>query len=364
MPKKTVSLATQWKRVEKQAIQVLGKGAAGRYPEDLEPRVVPFSTAFDAAPLLPPDYVEFVKTLGYRWLSHDASTLGFLPPRWQVGLSQQTGVPDRTWDEVRAEREAGTHTYAFVMFASRDIDDVNGFAFGKSTTEDALVVWSVEDSLPVDELGPFSSWLAQELDEMAEALDGTGEGADSVEPPDLEGASLPVSVKAKAKAPAKAKGPADLFDKFPRDSKELLFNGRKLGELPSVIGEFTELESLWVRTTGIKQVPPELGRLSKLKRLDLSFNPELTELPPELGDLESLESLDLNRTGLMTLPDALERLRRLKFLDLQSTPMTTVPPVLFRMPWLRTLSLYWTTLPPAELEQLRRALPECKLGLS
>src|SRR5690242_18832316 len=122
MPKKPVSLVTQWKRVEKLAIQALGKGAAGTYPEALEPRVVPYSTAFDPAPLLPPEYVEFVKALGYRWLSLESSTLGFLPPRWQVGLSQQLGVPDQAWSAVRAEREAGTHAYRFVMFASRDLD--------------------------------------------------------------------------------------------------------------------------------------------------------------------------------------------------------------------------------------------------
>ncbi|WP_338864700.1 hypothetical protein [Myxococcus stipitatus] len=65
-------------------------------------------------------------------------------------------------------------------------------------------------------------------------------------PPDLDGAPLPA---------AKAKPAAALFDWFPRDSRELVFNGREPGELPSSLGEFTELESLWVRATGIKQVP-------------------------------------------------------------------------------------------------------------
>ena len=58
-----------------------------------EPRVLPFSTCFDPAPLLPPEYVAFVKALGYRWLSHTSSTLGFLPPRWQVGGSAASAGP-------------------------------------------------------------------------------------------------------------------------------------------------------------------------------------------------------------------------------------------------------------------------------
>ncbi|QDE83662.1 hypothetical protein BHS07_20020 [Myxococcus xanthus] len=69
----------------------------------------------------------------------------------------------------------------------------------------------------MDGLGTFSSWLEEELAALTEAL---------------EGASLSI----KATAPAKAKGPAALFDKFPRDSKALLFNGRKLGELPALRG--------------------------------------------------------------------------------------------------------------------------------
>ncbi len=362
MSKKTVSLATLWKRVEKKAVQALGKGAAGKYPEALEPRVMPFSKGFDPSPLLPAEYLELVQAVGYRWMTGASSTLALLPPRWQVGLSLQTGVPDRKWEEVRTEREAGTHAYAFVMFAAHDIEDVNGFAFGKSADGDALVVWAVEDSLPVDELGPFSTWLAEALEALSASLDETEAGATSMEPPDLAGASLPL--KAKSKAFAASKSPAALFEKFPRDSKELLFNGRKLGELPAVIGEFTELESLWVRTTGIKQVPPELGRLFKLKKLDLSFNPELTELPTEIGDLASLESINLNRTGLTMLPDSLERLRRLTFVDLQSTPLKALPPVLFRMPWLRTLDLYGTTLPPEDIERFRRAVPGCQVGVS
>ncbi|WPB73760.1 leucine-rich repeat domain-containing protein [Archangium violaceum] len=356
--KKTVP-ATAWKRLEKAAVQKLGKHAAGRYAAELEPRVMPFASTFDPAPLLPPEYVQFVKALGYRWMSTGMSALGFLPPRWMLGLSQQMGEPGRKWETVRAEREAGTHAYQFVMFASRDIDDVNGFCFGRSENGDQLVVWNVEDSVPESELGPFSTWIAEELGALEAALAETDEGAEPDEPLGLEGESLPVKKGKSSRA-----GPAAVLDAFPRTAKEILLNGRKLGELPTMIGEFTELESLWLRTTGLQQLPRELGLLGKLKKLDVSFNPALTALPPELGQLQALESLNLNRTGLTTLPDEMEQLRRLTFLDLQATELKTLPPVLFRMPWLRTLDLYWTTIPAEEIEQLRRALPDCKVGVS
>jgi len=157
------SLAKEWKRLEKQFSKALGKSSIGAYPAELEPRAMSFEHAFEPSPLLPPDYLQFVKELGYRWVNTGDTALGFLPPRWRLNLSQQMGEPGRPWDVVRSEREAGTHTYGFVMFASRDINDVNGYCFGKSEAGDELVVWNVEDSLPESELGPFSSWLEEEM---------------------------------------------------------------------------------------------------------------------------------------------------------------------------------------------------------
>jgi hypothetical protein len=356
------SLAKEWKRLEKQLSKALGKSSIGAYPAELEPRAMSFEHAFEPSPLLPPDYLQFVKELGYRWVNTGDTALGFLPPRWRLNLSQQMGEPGRPWDVVRSEREAGTHTYGFVMFASRDINDVNGYCFGRSEAGDELVVWNVEDSLPESELGPFSSWLEEEMQALGEALpelDEEGEDDEELgEPLGLEGESLDVVVKKHPK-----KGDAEgLLAAFPRTEKELMLNGRKLGTLPALIGEFSELERLWLGSTGLKQLPGELGQLGMLKMLDLSFNRELRSLPPEVGQLQALESLDLKNTGLTSLPEELGRLERLTFLDLQATELESLPACLFQMKSLKTLSLYWTSIPPEEIERLRRALPDCKVG--
>ncbi|WP_395810091.1 leucine-rich repeat domain-containing protein [Archangium minus] len=355
------SLAKEWKRLEKQYVKTLGKDAAGHHPAELEPRVLAFQHEFDLTPLLPSEYLQFVKELGYRWVSTGDVKLAFLPPRWMLSLSQQMGVPGHKWEAVREEREAGTHNYRFVMFASSDINDVNGYCFGKSEESDELVVWNVEDSLPESELGSFSTWLEQELGALSEALSELDEENEEErelgEPLGLEGESLPVAVKA-----SKKKGPEELLAAFPRTEKELTLNGRKLGELPALIGEFAELERLWLGSTGLKQLPKELGLLGKLTKLDLSFNRELQSLPPEVGQLQNLESLNLKNTGLTSLPEELGQLERLTFLDLQATELKSLPACLFQMKSLKTLDLYWTPIPPEEIEKLRRALPDCKVG--
>ncbi|PTL86010.1 leucine-rich repeat domain-containing protein [Vitiosangium sp. GDMCC 1.1324] len=334
------SPAKEWKRLENQFLKKLGKDAAGSYPAELEPRAMAFPHGFDLSPFLPPEYLQFVKELGYRWVSSGDAALAFLPPRWMLSLSQQMGEPGRKWVEVRKEREAGTHAYRFVMFASGDINDVNGYCFGKSEDGDELVVWNVEDSLPERELGPFSTWLEQKLGALSEALSELDEEeADEDEqelgdPLSLESDSLPLAVKAPKKG-----GAEGLLSAFPRTEKELTLNGRKLGELPAVIGEFSELT-----------------------KLDLSFNRELKSLPPEVGQLQSLESLNLKNTGLTSLPEELGQLKQLRFLDLQATELKSLPACLFLMTSLKTLDLYWTPIPPEEIEKLRRALPDCKVG--
>ncbi|MET0405092.1 MAG: leucine-rich repeat domain-containing protein [Cystobacter sp.] len=360
---KTTDPASAWKRLEKQCLQILGKSAAGAYPEELEPRALAFTQDVDPSPLLPPDYLAFVKALGYRWLTTGDEALAFLPPRWRLHVSQQMGEPERPWPEVRAEREAGTHVYRFMMFASHDINDVNGYAFGQSEEGPELVVWQVEDSLPVEECGPFSTWLEAKLGELGEVLEEREAGDDEEEqeeidePLGLEGESLPLEVKA-----ARAQGTEGLLAAFPRTVKELTLNGRKLGELPALIGEFSELEHLLLGSTSLKQLPKELGQLQALKRLDLSFNRELSALPPEVGQLRNLESLLLRATPLASLPEELGQLERLRFLNLEASKMTSVPPCLFQLKSLKTLDFYAPAMPREELEALRQALPGCAVN--
>ncbi len=355
-----VPLETAWRDLEAKLVDTVGKDAVGQYPAELEPMSMPFEHAPDLTSLLPEEYQRFVEALGYRWVSTGKKGLAFLPPRWRIQASQGMGEPGQQWTTVRQEREAGQHTYRFVMFASEDLVDINGYCFGKSARDDALVVWTAEDSLPTRELGSFSSWLTKKMAALSK-VSPPKPGAKSAPSP---GDPLDLMMESLGEVAAKVRdqGAAALLGTFPRDTKDLFLTGRKLGVVPEMIGEFSELESLTLKHARLKQVSGELGRLSKLKRLDLAWNPELETLPPELGQLEGLDSLNLDNTGVRTLPESLGQLQHLRYLGLRATPMTTLPPWLSRLSNLKGLDLYRTDIPAEEVEALRKALPGCDVG--
>lgn len=355
-----VPIESAWQDLEAKLRDTLGQSAAGQHPADLEPMHMTFEHAPDLTSLLPDDYQRFVEALGYRWVTTGKKGLSFLPPRWRIQASEGMGEPGRQWTTVREEREAGRHTYRFVMFASEDLNDVNGYCFGRSAQDDALVVWSVEDSLPTLELGPFSPWLTRKLAALSKGASTkpSGKKAPSLgDPLNLLQESL-----GEAAAKARDQGAAAILGTFPRDTRDIFLMGRTLGVVPELNGEFSELERLTVKHARLTHVSGALSRLTKLKQLDLTWNPKLETLPPEFGQLETLESLDLDNTGIRTLPEALSQLPRLRYLGLKATPMTTLPSWLSQMSSLKHLDLHQTSLPPEEVEALRQALPGCKIG--
>jgi hypothetical protein len=352
---------TAWQELEKQLLETLGKDAAGQYAADLEPMHMPFEHAPDLTSLLPDAYQHFVGALGYRWVTTGKKGLAFLPPRWRIQASQGMGEPGRQWTTVREEREAGQHAYRFVMFASEDLNDINGYCFGKSASDDSLVVWVVEDSLPMREVGPFSPWLTKKLAALSKAaMKPRGRGTPELgDPLDLVMESL-----GEAAAKVREQGAAAILGTFPRDTKVIFLQGRRLGVVPDMVGEFSELERLSLTSARLTQVSGELGRLTKLKQINLAWNQELEALPPELGQIQGLESLNLDNTGVRSLPEELGQLRHLRYLGLRATPLTTLPSWLARMTQLKSLDLYRTGIPPEEVEALRKALPGCDVGFN
>jgi hypothetical protein len=360
-PPTPAGLATQWTELEAQLREALGPRTSGQYPTELEPLSMTFEHTPDLGALLPDDYQRFVDELGYRWVNTGKKGLAFLPPRWRMGASQGMGEPGRQWTTVREEREAGRHDYRFVMFASEDLNDVNGYCFGKSAQGDALVVWSVEDSLPTLELGPFTAWLAKKLAALGKQAATVRKVRDDALGEPL---GLLMDSYGEAAAQAREQGAAALLAGHPRNTKHLFLHSATLRVLPDLVGEFTELESLSATGVKLTRLSGELGRLTKLKNLNLSRNPELTSLPAELAHLQSLESLALDGTGLSELPETLLQLPKLRYLDLKATPLTSLPGWLGRMPALKRLVLRQTRVRTEQIEALKQARPELEVELS
>ena len=97
---------------------------------------------------------------------------------------------------------------------------------------------------------------------------------------------------------------------------------------------------------GWGQIPPELGNLSRLRKLDLGAEPGSPGLfgpiPPELGSLSNLEALILSHNSLTgVIPLELTNLPNLEILDLGHNELTgALPPTLGNLNYLRELDLF------------------------
>jgi internalin A len=95
---------------------------------------------------------------------------------------------------------------------------------------------------------------------------------------------------------------------------QLYIYGNKLTNLPSKIGEISNLEELSVHNNQLMVLPAEIGRLTKLTMLDLNDN-RLTSLPAEIGQLNNLRILDLGRNDSLSLPPEIRGKRCRKIIE-------------------------------------------------
>ena len=72
-----------------------------------------------------------------------------------------------------------------------------------------------------------------------------------------------------------------------------------MGSIPPEIGNLTNLEKLDLRINQLTgSIPPEIGNLTNLTLLDLSENQLTGSIPPEIGNLTNLEYLLLHSNQL------------------------------------------------------------------
>ena len=119
------------------------------------------------------------------------------------------------------------------------------------------------------------------------------------------------------------------------------------------------------RVTGLEldnnmrgSIPPELGNLDKLQRLDLSGNELSGLIPSELGNLQNLQYLNLDDNELSgSIPPELGNLQNLQYLNLDDNRLRgLIPPELGNLQNLQTLRLFYNDLRgsiPSELGNLR-----------
>ena len=121
-----------------------------------------------------------------------------------------------------------------------------------------------------------------------------------------------------------------------------------LTTLPQEVGRLNALTQLSLLSNQLITLPPEIGCLTALTELNLFAN-QLTALPSGIGRLTALTSLDVGSNKLSTLPAEVGRLRALTELYLSNNRLTDLSPMIGRLTLLAQLNLrnnQITTLPP------------------
>eukprot|EP01018_Ginkgo_biloba_P026275 Gb_08717 [translate_table: standard] len=121
----------------------------------------------------------------------------------------------------------------------------------------------------------------------------------------------------------------------------VLADNEQLLEIPSdFLDSFTSLKVLDLGETGIKYLPPSLGRLKSLVYLGLAYS-QIEELPDSTGDLSKLQFLDLCKcTKLKKLPSRINGLKCLKDLNLTACKaLTWLPHEISQLTALESLSM-------------------------
>ncbi|MFN7835207.1 MAG: leucine-rich repeat domain-containing protein [Burkholderiaceae bacterium] len=97
-----------------------------------------------------------------------------------------------------------------------------------------------------------------------------------------------------------------------------LFDKNLLCSLPTVIGELTALQTLYVMGChSLRSLPDSIGNLTALQTLNLTSCDALKKLPENIGNLTALQILTLNECGaLETLPESFGNLTALQTLNL------------------------------------------------
>ena len=130
------------------------------------------------------------------------------------------------------------------------------------------------------------------------------------------------------------------------------------GPIPSEIGQMTNLSNLDLGENRLSgPIPSEIGQMTNLSNLDLRGNDMSGPIPPELGQLTNLNNLTLAYSGLSGLiPSEIGQLTNLSHLNLSGNSMSgAIPPELGQLTNLIYLALAYSGLSgliPSEIGQL------------
>jgi len=111
--------------------------------------------------------------------------------------------------------------------------------------------------------------------------------------------------------------------------------------LPDLFKQLACIRSLNLSESSIKEIPNEVGKLIRLRHLNLASCMVLESLPETMCDLCNLQSLDVTWCGsLKDLPNAIGKLIKLRHLRIDGSGVAFIPKGIERITCLRTLDRF------------------------
>ncbi|MEM6273521.1 MAG: leucine-rich repeat domain-containing protein, partial [Bacteroidota bacterium] len=156
--------------------------------------------------------------------------------------------------------------------------------------------------------------------------------------------------------------PRSLID-APRLRELRCFNAFAQGQIPPVIGELTHLKKLQLSENGITRFPEWQPQFTGLTHLDLSYNP-IEQLPDWVGSLPELRVLEINHTQIQALPDSLAGATNLTTIYLPKTihaGLSSIIRVGQQLPHLRELYFPYRLRTLKHHYRLQKALPQVRI---
>jgi Leucine-rich repeat (LRR) protein len=126
-----------------------------------------------------------------------------------------------------------------------------------------------------------------------------------------------------------------------KNVRYLNISGLKYETLPEVISEIWSLQALHVTFSDLVKLPDSIGKLQKLRVVNLSYCRSLASLPDSIGNCVMISRIDLfGCEKVTTLPSTISRNKRLRVLRLGHTIIERLPSSITSLENLKCLDLH------------------------
>jgi Leucine rich repeat len=125
-------------------------------------------------------------------------------------------------------------------------------------------------------------------------------------------------------------------------------------ELPPVLWQLDHLEHLDLLGTELVDIPDDIAKLPKLRRLDIGNMKKMKAIPRSVCRLSKLERLRIGNGSIRTVPDDIAGMTSLRDFELQSTSVRKLPSCITKLPNLKTINVRWSKVPDATVAALKQ----------